>query len=97
MPDFTRKLRSGSYEIHIHNTTTSRARVAIISEEGGLELSVAPTAHASTRVRRGTYELYFIYDDAPYTLHQGQRIPVEELLTDFVVSLFDDSSKVDLL
>ena len=97
LPDFTRKLRAGSYEIHIHNTTTSRARVAIISEEGGLELSVAPTAHASTRVRRGTYELYFIYDDAPYTLHQGQRIPVEELLTDFVVSLFDDSSKVDLL
>ena len=96
LPEYKRSLRSGSYRIHIHNTTTSRADVAIISDEGGLELSVGPESHALARVKRGTYQFYFIYEDAPYTLHQGQRIPVEELLTDFAVYLFDDSSRVDL-
>lgn len=97
LPEFNRKLRPGSYEIHIHNTTESRVRVAIVSEEGGLEVSIGPNAHEETRVGRGTYQFYFIYDDSPYTLHQGQRIPVKELLTDFIVYLFDDSSTVDLL
>ena len=97
LPEFNRKLRPGSYEIHIHNTTESRVRVAIVSEEGGLEVSIGPKAHEETRVGRGTYQFYFIYDDSPYTLHQGQRIPVKELLTDFIVYLFDDSSTVDLL
>lgn len=96
LPEYKRSLRSGSYRIHIHNTTTSRADVAIISDEGGLELSVGPESHALAHVKRGTYQFYFIYEDAPYTLHQGQRIPVEELLTDFAVYLFDDSSRVDL-
>ncbi len=97
LPEFKRRLRTGSYEIRVHNTTQSRARIAIISDEGGLELSVGPNSHTATRVNRGTYQFYFIYDDAPYTLHQGHTIPVEEYLMDFAIYLFDDSSKVDFL
>ena len=97
LPDFRRRLRGGSYEIQIINTTASRARVAIISDAGGLELSIAASGRSAVRVNRGTYQIYFIYEDDPYTLHQGQQIPVEEWLTDFVVYLFDDSSQVDML
>lgn len=97
LPEFKRRLRSGAYEIRIYNTTGSRASIAIISDEGGLELSIPANSRTSTRVNRGTYQFYFIYDDNPYTLHQGQRIPVAEALTDFVVYLFDDSSEVNLM
>lgn len=97
LPDFKRKLRAGSYEIFIDNTTSSKARVAIIAGEYGVELSVPAGGRASTRVDRGTYQFYFIYDDDPFTLHQGQRIPIEDTLTDFVVYLFDDSSQVNML
>lgn len=97
LPEFKRSLRSGSYEIRVQNTTKSRAHVALISDEGGLEMTVSPNGSASTRVGRGTYQLYFIYDDDPYTLHHGQPIPVEELLMDFVVYLFDDSSEVNFM
>ena len=97
LPDFKRKLRAGSYEIFINNTTSSKARIAIISGEYGVELSVPAGGRTSTRVDRGTYQFYFIYDDDPFTLHQGQRIPIEDTLADFVVTLFDDSSQVNVL
>jgi len=97
LPEFKRKLRAGSYEIFIDNTTSSKARVAIIAGEYGVELSVPAGGRASTRVDRGTYQFYFIYDDDPFMLHQGQRIPIEDTLTDFVISLFDDSSQVNML
>lgn len=97
LPEYKRSLRTGSYEIRVQNTTKSRAHVAIISNEGGLEMTVAPNGSASARVGRGMYQFYFIYDDDPHTLHHGQRIPVEELLMDFVVYLFDDSSEVSLM
>ena len=97
LPEFKRKLRAGSYEIFIDNTTSSKASVAIISGEYGVDLSVPAGGRASARVDRGTYQFYFIYDDDPFTLHQGQRIPIEETLTDFVVTLFDDSSQVNIL
>jgi hypothetical protein len=96
-PDYRRKLRNGSYEIRVFNTTESKADVAVISSEGGLELSIAPGKNASAHVGQGTYQIYFIYDEDPYTLHQGQHIPVAELLTDFSVYLFADSSDVGLL
>ncbi|MFA7692996.1 MAG: hypothetical protein GX117_08005 [Candidatus Hydrogenedentes bacterium] len=97
LPEFKRSLRSGSYEILFQNTTAHRAQVALISEEGGMELNVPPNGRVTKKVGRGTYNLYFIYDNDPYTLHQGQSIPVKELLVDFVVYLFDDSSEVNLL
>lgn len=96
-PEYKRKVRTGSYEILIHNTTSSKARIAIISGEYGIELTVGPEDDASVKVDRGNYQFYYIFDDDPYTLHQGQRIPVEEMMTDFVLSLFDDSSQVDPL
>lgn len=94
LPEFKRRLRSGAYEIRFYNRTNSRIRVAIISDEGGLDLSVPANSRTAARVNRGMYMFYFINDADPYTLYEGQEIPVEELLTDFAVFLYDNASEV---
>jgi hypothetical protein len=97
LPDFKRRLREGVYEIRIHNTTDSNLKVALISDEGGLEMRLGPGKHSSAKVGQGNYQVYFINENNPFTLHQGQTIPVADLLSDFSVYLFEDASDVDLL
>ena len=97
LPEFKRRLREGVYEIRIHNTTQSNLKVALISEEGGLEMRLAPGRNSSAKVGQGTYQVYFINENDPFTLHQGQSIPVAALLSDFSVYLFEDTYEVDFL
>lgn len=97
LPDFKRRLREGVYEIRIHNTTDSSLKVALISEEGGLEMRLAAGRHSSAKVGQGNYQIYFINENDPFTLHQGQSIPVAEFLSDFSVYLFEDAYDVDFL
>lgn len=96
-PEFARTLRRGVYEIRIHNTTNTGVRIAVISEEGGLEQVAAAGGTISVHVNQGTYRLYFIYNDDPYTLHRGQAIPISEMLSDFSVYIVGDSYELHIL
>lgn len=97
LPDFKRRLREGVYEIRIHNTTESNLKVALISDEGGLEMRLSPGRHSSAKVGQGSYQVYFINESDPFTLHQGQVIPVADFLSDFSVYLFEDAYDVNFL
>ena len=90
-PSFTRSLRRGDFEIRIHNRAADMIDVALISDEGGQEMTISSGGSASLFVRRGVYALYYIYADDPFTLYQGQQIPVADTLTDFIVEIFDDT------
>ncbi len=90
LPRYTRSLRRGDFEIRIQNQAPTNIEVGLISEEGGRDLSIPSGRTESVFVGRGIYALYYIYEDDPYTLYQGQRIPVADTLTDFIVDIYDD-------
>ncbi len=47
---------------------------------------------------RGTYQLYYIYSDDPYTLHHGQSIPIDGMfLADVEVTLIDQEAEIGVL
>ncbi len=96
-PEFTRSLRRGVYEIRIHNTTNTGVKVAVVSDEGGLEYSIPAGSRKSAHVNQGAYHVYFIYDDDPYSLHRGQTIPVSDTLADFSVYIIGNSYDVRFL
>ncbi len=96
-PEFTRSLRRGVYEIRIHNTTDTGVKVAVVSDEGGLEFSIPAGSRKSVHVNQGAYSVYFIYDDDPHSLHRGQTIPISETLADFSVYIIGNSYDVRFL
>ncbi len=97
LPEYTRQIRRGDFEIRIDNQSTVSMDVAVISNEGGKDISIASGGRASIFVGRGTYDLYYIYSDDPFTLYRGQQIPVDATLADFIVTLYDDSYSVNFL
>ena len=97
LPEYKRSLRRGDFEIRVHNYAPTKLQVAIISSEGGRDMTIPSGGVTSAFVGRGMYDLYYIYDDDPFTLYQGQRLPVDETLSDFVVEIYDDSYTVRFL
>lgn len=97
LPEYSRQIRRGDFEIRINNQATVSMDVAVISNEGGKDISIASGGRASIFVGRGTYDLYYIYSDDPFTLYRGQQIPVDATLADFIVTLYDDSYSVNFL
>ena len=97
LPRNLHRLRDGSYEIRIHNTAESRAKAAVVSQEGSAEVTIPPGGMQSVFVGQGDYVVNFIYDDDPYTLHKGGTIPIGQWLTDMEVFLFGGSYNVQVL
>ena len=97
LPRNLHRLRDGSYEIRIHNTGESRVKAAVVSQEGSAEVSIPPGGMHSVMVNQGDYVVHFIYDDDPYTLHQGGVIPIGQWLTDMEVFLFGGAYNVQVL
>lgn len=98
LPDFAHSLRRGSYEVRIRNTADTRAKVGLRGEKRGRDLNIPPGGTKSVNVDRGTYQLYYIYSDDPYTLHHGQSIPIDGLLlADVEVTLFGQETEIGVL
>lgn len=97
LPRNLHRLRDGSYEIRIHNTAESRVKAAVVSKEGTAEVTIAAGGMQSVFVNQGDYVVHFIYDDDPYTLHQGGVIPIGQWLTDMEVFLFGGAYNVQVL
>lgn len=97
LPRNLHRLRHGSYEIRIHNTAESRVKASVVSQEGAAEATIPAGGKQSVFVNQGDYVVHFIYDDDPYTLHQGGVIPIGQWLTDMEVFLFGGSYNVQVL
>lgn len=97
LPDISRRLRAGSYEIRVSNTSNAAVEAAVISDEGGLKMSIQPGGRQSVKVGQGTYVLYFIYGDEPDVLHRGGDIPISQWLTDMEVFLVGETYDVQVL
>ncbi|HNY84890.1 MAG TPA: hypothetical protein PKN23_00215 [Candidatus Hydrogenedentes bacterium] len=97
LPKFSHRLREGSYEIRVVNTSGSAADVAVVSDEGGARMTIPPGGSRSAKVNRGNYVVYFIYEDDPHSLHRGGNIAISEWLTDMDVLLAGDDYDVRVL
>jgi hypothetical protein len=97
LPQNLHRLRNGSYEIRIHNTAGSRVKAAVVSQEGSADVTIPPGGKQSVFVNQGDYVVHFIYEDDPYTLHQGGVIPIGQWLTDMEVFLLGGSYNVQVL
>lgn len=97
LPEVSRRLRAGSYEIRVSNTSNASVEAVVTSEEGGLKLSIPPGGRQSVKVGQGNYVLHFIYSDEPDVLHRGGDIPISRWLTDMEVFLVGETYDVRVL
>lgn len=92
LPDYTWTLRRGAYEVRVHNPTGSRVRVGLRAGRGGKDVSIPPGGTQSFHVDRANYELFYVFDDAPYRLHRGSGIVLDGFFYgDIEITLFDES------
>lgn len=95
LPDMTFSLRRGAFEVRIHNTGSSPAEVGLRTGNRGRDLSIPAGGTRSVFVDSGSYQLFYLFKDAPYTLHQGAAIPIDGVfLSDTEVYLFDGGTDV---
>lgn len=71
--------------------------MGVISGDEGNGVVIQSGGTASFFVGRGTYELYYIYNNDPFTLYQGQQLPIDLTLADYIVTIFDDTYSVNYL
>ena len=96
-PAYSRRIRRGDFEIRIHNHSIAGISVAVITEKQGVDAILPAGGTASFFVGRGNYDLYYIYEDEPFTLFQAQQLPVSNTLADYRVEILDDSYHVSFL
>ena len=95
LPDRTFSLRRGAFEVRIHNTGESNVEVGLRSGNRGRDLTIPAGGTRSAFVDSGSYQLFYVFKDSPYTLHQGTAIPIDGLfLSDTEVYLFDGGTDI---
>ena len=98
LPDCTYSLRRGSYEVRIYNEGGSRVEAGLRAGKRGKDLSISPGSRKSVWVDQGVYQLYFIYNNAPYTLNGGQSINIDGVfLTDVEIHLIDEAAEIGII
>lgn len=97
LPNYARKIRRGDFEIRVRNRSETTITIAIIYNDNGVDMAINSGGTGSFFVGRGIYTLYYIYNNDPFTLHQGQELPVEVTLADYVVTIYDDFYSVNYL
>lgn len=90
LPKFTYSLRRGVYEVRIHNTSNSTAKVGVRKGNRGKDAAIPPGQTKSFYVDQGSYETYYVIKDDPYTLQRGPGIIIDGLyLSNLELFLFD--------
>lgn len=77
LPEFRHSLRKGVYEVRVRNESGGKVEVGLRQGKNGRDLSVGNGASASFQVDRGSYDLYYIQSDAPYSLQKGSAVNVD--------------------
>lgn len=98
LPQVSRSLREGRYEIRLINPSDSPLQVGLRQDKLGQDLTVPPKGQASALVDRGVYGLFFIREDAPYTLYEANPITIDGFrASDVEVHLNIDDVEVRLI
>lgn len=96
LPEFTYSLRRGAFEVRIHNEGDAAARVGIRKENRGKDTSIGAGSVKSFYVDQGTYNLYYLFSNEPYTLQKGPSITIDGwFLSDVEVFVRDESASAN--
>jgi hypothetical protein len=95
LPEFTRSLRKGRYEVRFVNSTRNGMTAGLRQEKHGVDIAVAKAGKASVFVDRGVYELYFLIHGEQDTLFEARPIIIDgQRATDVEVHLSRDDVEV---
>ncbi len=79
LPDYTYRLKDGSYEMKIYNPLDVPVKVGIRSEKRGKDISIPAEGTKTLKVPRGNYQLVYIREDDPSVLQEGGTIQIDGL------------------
>ena len=93
LPRSAYRIDRGAFEMRIYNQSNSAVSVGLRKGERGADFTITANGERRMKVPRGTYRLFFIYSDDPYTLHSGSTIPINQgdYLGDVEVYLMNES------
>jgi len=93
LPDYTYSFRRGSYEVRLRNSADVSVKAGLRAGNRGKDVRIPARGEASIYVDRGTYELYYVFADSPYTLHHGGGIRIADAFqTNIRVTLVNEAS-----
>jgi len=94
LPKYTHTLRRGTYNISLRNEGDSAVKIGLRSGKRGWNGTLAPGDRSTVKVEEGSYELYYIYSNAPYTLQQGRTVIIDgNFMADVAITLIESSSE----
>ncbi len=98
LPDFSRSLAEGSFEIRFLNPSDSPMSAGLRQDKLGRDIAVPPKGKASIKVNRGVYQLFFLREDEPDTLFEAPTITIDGFqATDVEVHLDPENVEVRLI
>jgi len=98
LPDFSRSLEEGSFEIRFLNPSDSPMTAGLRRDKLGRDVSIPPKGKASIKVDRGIYQLFFLRESEPDTLFEAPIITIDGFqATDVEVHLEPENVEVRLI
>jgi hypothetical protein len=98
LPDFTYSVRNGNYSVHLVNRSGSRIKAGLRSGKHGVDTRIPAGGDKEVKVNKGRYQLYYIFEDDPYTLHHGETMNIDGMyLADVLVTLYDEGADMGAL
>lgn len=98
LPEFSRSLEEGSFEIRFLNPSASPVTVGLRQNKLGRNVTVPPGGKASAKVNRGIYQLFFLRESDPNTLYEAKNITLDGFEnTDVEVTLDPENVEVRLI
>ena len=98
LPDFSRSLEEGSFEIRFLNPSDSPMTVGLRQDKLGKDVSIPPKGKTSIKVDRGVYQLFFLREKEPDTLFEAPTITIDGFqATDVEVHLDPENVEVRLI
>lgn len=79
LPDYTYRLKDGSYEMKIYNPLDTPVKVGIRSGKRGRDISIPAGGSKTLKVSRGNYQIFYIREDDPSVLQEGGSIQIDGL------------------
>ncbi len=98
LPDFSRSLEAGSFEIRFLNPSDSPMSAGLRQDNLGRDVSIPPKGKASIKVDRGVYQLFFLRESESDTLFEAPTITIDGFqATDVEVHLDPENVEVRLI
>lgn len=77
LPEFTRTLPKGRFEVRLVNETETKLTVGLRQDKLGDDVHIGVKEQASLFVDRGTYELSFLCEDEPDACYDAPPLTID--------------------